>query len=175
MWSTCYTWQERNHSTCRYFFAHKNERKYFCSVTQRCFIWWNRRRWCQPRTAFCNVTSLNVSTRSSSCSRNTSWASCQHCTLTSYRNVVSSCSVIFLILIQKHKIYVHRLIEVLCLTWHKIGHFGDVVPSQSLHVVQKKKQNVIQQKQTTQKQKESKLNQKKTHKMLNKTKTNTHL
>jgi len=98
--------------TCRYFFAHKNERKYFCSVTQRCFIWWNRRRWCQPRIAFCNVTSLNVSTRSSSCSRNTSWASCQHCVLTSYRNVVSSCSVIFLILIQKHKIHVHRLIEL---------------------------------------------------------------
>jgi len=43
------------------------------------------------------------------------------------------------------------LIKVLRPTRHKIGHFGDVFPSQSLGVVLKKL-DLIQQKQTTQEQ-----------------------
>jgi len=41
--------------------------------------------------------------------------------------------------------------KILCPTPHKIGHFGDVLPSQSLGVVLKKL-NITQQKQMTQEQ-----------------------
>ena len=47
--------------------------------------------------------------------------------------------------------YSTEWLEVLCPTRHKIGHFGDVLPSQSLGVVLKKL-NLTQQKQITQEQ-----------------------
>ena len=55
-------------------------------------------------------------------------------------------------------------VKVFCPPWQKIGHFGDVLPSQSLGVVPKKL-NLTQQKQTTQEQ--SSLSLTETHKMLN--------
>jgi len=47
--------------------------------------------------------------------------------------------------------YSTERLEVLCPTRHKIGHFGDVLPSQSLGVILKKL-NLTQQKQITQEQ-----------------------
>jgi len=52
------------------------------------------------------------------------------------------------------------LINVLRHTRHKIGHFGDILCSQSLGTVLKKR-NLTQQKQTTEEQNSLKLNQKK--------------
>jgi len=52
-------------------------------------------------------------------------------------------------------------VKVLRPTQHKIGHFGDVIPSWPFGVVLKKL-NLMQQKQTTQEQNGLKLNQKKT-------------
>jgi len=51
-------------------------------------------------------------------------------------------------------------------TWYKMGHFGEVLPSQSLGIVQKKL-NLTQQKTIDTRTKQSKLNQKKAHNMLN--------